>query len=144
MKRMPAIKSVMTAFPFSVDAGASVDEAMEFMREHKIRHLPVTDNSQLAGMISDRDIKLILGPDFAYPSGSELRVSEAMVRDAYVVDLDTRVDQVLVHMADHHLGSAIVTRKGKLAGVFTATDACRAFAEFLGEQLRRSGGNTAA
>jgi CBS domain-containing protein len=144
MKRMPAIKSVMTAFPFSVDVGASVDEAMDFMREHKIRHLPVTDNGQLAGMISDRDIKLILGPDFAYPSGSELRVREAMVRDAYVVDLDTRVDQVLVHMADHHLGSAIVTRKGKLAGVFTATDACRAFAEFLGEQLRRSGGNTAA
>jgi acetoin utilization protein AcuB len=85
MKRMPAIKSVMTAFPFSVDVGASVDEAMDFMREHKIRHLPVTDNGQLAGMISDRDIKLILGPDFAYPSGSELRVREAMVRDASAI-----------------------------------------------------------
>lgn len=144
MKRIPAIKSVMTAFPYSVDEGATVDAALAFMREHQIRHLPVTAEGHLAGMISDRDIKLMLGPDFAYPKGAELKVSEAMVRDAYVVDLDTRLDEVLQHMADEQLGSAIVTRKGKLAGVFTVTDACRAFAEYLREQLRRSGGDTAA
>lgn len=144
MKRIPAIKSVMTPFPYSVDEGATVDAALEFMREHQIRHLPVTADGRLAGMISDRDIKLMLGPDFAYPKGSELRVRDAMIRDAYIVDLDTRLDEVLEHMANQQLGSAIVTRKGKLAGVFTVTDACQAFAEFLREQLRRSGGTTAA
>ena len=90
------------------------------------------------------DIKLMLGPDFAYPKGSELLVRDAMIRDAYVVDLDTPLDEVLAHMAAEQLGSAIVTRKDKLAGVFTVTDACLAFAEHLREQLRRSGGNTAA
>ena len=115
MKRIPAIKSVMTAFPYSVDEGATVDAALAFMREHQIRHLPVTAEGHLAGMISDRDIKLMLGPDFAYPKGAELRVSEAMVRDAYVVDLDTRLDEVLQHMADEQLGSAIVTRKATAA-----------------------------
>lgn len=144
VKRIPAIKTVMTPFPYSVDEGATVDVALEFMREHQIRHLPVTHDGSLAGMISDRDIKLMLGPDFAYPKGDELRVRDAMVRDAYIVDLDTRLDQVLEHMADRQLGSAIVTRKGRLAGVFTVTDACQAFAEHLREQLRRSGGNTAA
>lgn len=144
MKRIPAIKSVMTPFPYSVDEGATVDVALEFMREHQIRHLPVTDGGELAGMISDRDIKLMLGPDFAYPKANELLVRDAMVRDAYVVDLGTRLDEVLQHMAEQQLGSAIVTRKGKLAGVFTVTDACHAFAEHLREQLRRAGGNTAA
>lgn len=144
VKRIPAIKTVMTPFPYSVDEGATVDVAIEFMREHQIRHLPVTNDGNLAGMISDRDIKLMLGPDFAYPKVDELRVRDAMVRDAYIVDLDTRLDQVLEHMADQQLGSAIVTRKGRLAGVFTVTDACQAFAEHLQEQLRRSGGNTAA
>lgn len=144
VKRIPAIKTVMTPFPYSVDEGATVDVALEFMREHQIRHLPVTNDGRLAGMISDRDIKLMLGPDFAYPKGDELRVRDAMVRDAYIVDLETRLDQVLEHMADQQLGSAIVTRKGRLAGVFTVTDACQAFAEHLREQLRRSGGNSAA
>jgi len=144
VKRIPAIKSVMTPFPYSVDEGATVDIALEFMREHQIRHLPVTADGQLAGMISDRDIKLMLGPDFAYLKGNELRVRDAMVQDAYIVDLGTRLDEVLQHMAEQQLGSAIVTRKGKLAGVFTVTDACQAFAEHLREQLRRAGGNTAA
>jgi CBS domain-containing protein len=47
-------------------------------------------------------------------------------------------------MAEHHLRSVVVTRKGKLVGIFTQIDACAAFAEFLREQLRRSGGGTAA
>jgi len=143
MRRIPAIKTVMTPFPYSVEADATLDQAREFMREHRIRHLPVTEHGRLVGLISDRDIKLVLGPDFAYPPEKELRVRDAMVRDAYVIDLDTRLDEVLHHMAQQQLGSAIVTREGKLAGVFTTTDACHHFAEFLREQFRRSGGDAA-
>lgn len=144
MKRMPTIKAVMTPFPYSVDVGASVADAQAFMREHHIRHLPVTHEGELVGSVSDRDIKLILGPDFANPDEHETRVAHAMVKDAYMVDMDTRLDEVLAHMAEHHLGSAIVTRHGKLAGIFTANDACRHFAEFLREQVRRAGGDSAA
>jgi len=141
---MPTIKAVMTPFPYSVDVGASVADAQAFMREHHIRHLPVTHEGELVGSVSDRDIKLILGPDFANPDEHETRVAHAMVKDAYMVDMDTRLDEVLAHMAEHHLGSAIVTRHGKLAGIFTANDACRHFAEFLREQVRRAGGDSAA
>ena len=144
MKRIPPIKIAMTPFPYSVEAGAPVAEAQAFMREHHIRHLPVTENGKLAGIVSDRDINLMLGPDFAYPDGKKLRVGDVMVRDPYVVDLDTRLDEVLHHMATHHIGSALVTREGKLAGVFTTTDACRHFAEYLRDQFRRSGGSGVA
>lgn len=144
MKRMPTIKAVMTPFPYSVDAAASLAEAQQFMRAHNIRHLPVTQNGDLVGSISDRDIKLVLGPDFAYPSADATQVADAMVRDPYVVDMDTRLDAVLSHMAEKHLGAALVTRHGRLAGVFTVTDACRHFAEFLQEQVRRAGGDSAA
>jgi CBS domain-containing protein len=37
-------------------------------------------------------------------------------------------------MAERHLGSALVTRGGKLVGIFTTTDACRALARLLREQ----------
>ena len=123
MIRMPKVKSVMTAFPYSVAIGAPVTEAIEFMRTKNIRHLPVTDDGNLAGVISDRDIKLVLGPDFAYPDPNKLTVGEAMVRESYIVDLNERLDTVLQHMAEHHIGSAVVTRHGKLAGMFTTSDA---------------------
>jgi CBS domain-containing protein len=34
-------------------------------------------------------------------------------------------------MAEHHIGSAIITKNDKLVGIFTVTDACRALAEIL-------------
>jgi CBS domain-containing protein len=127
----PKLLNVMTPFPYSVDADAPVAEAVEFMRTHRIHHLPVTTKGALTSVVSDRDIKLVLGPDFAYPNGREVKVREAMVKDCYIVDVATPLAAVVRHMAEKRIGSAVVTRRGKLAGVFTATDACRAFAAFL-------------
>ena len=142
MKR-PLIKSVMTPFPHSIDIEASVEKAVQLMREHKVRHLPVTENGDLIGVVSDRDIKLMLGPDFAYPSAEELRVRHAMVKAPYIVDLSTSLQTVLDHMAEHHLGSVVVAREGKLAGVFTSTDACRSFADYLATYSPQPGSDAA-
>ena len=109
-----------------------------------IRHLPVTDDTVLVGVVTDRDIKLLLGPDFAYPEPQTLKVSDAMVEEPYVVDLKTSLADVLENMASRRLGSAIVTRKGKLAGVFTTTDACRALAGLLAPDSDGSGADDAA
>ncbi|MFQ5634604.1 MAG: CBS domain-containing protein [Gammaproteobacteria bacterium] len=141
MKRIPSIKTVMTPFPYSIDPGAAVDEALDVMRDHGIHHLPVTEEGNLAGMISSRDIQLML----AKRDGADvLKVRDVMSEDTYTVDLSERLDSVLHRMAEHHLRSVVVTRKGKLVGIFTQIDACGKFAEYLREQLRRSGGGTAA
>lgn len=80
MKRAPQLKNVMTPFPHAVDADAPIDDAVQFMRQHKIRHLPVTTKGALKSVVTDRDIKLVLGPDFAYPDGRELKVRDAAAR----------------------------------------------------------------
>ena len=41
------ILNVMTPFPHSVDLGASLLEARQFMKEHKIRHLPITKDGRI-------------------------------------------------------------------------------------------------
>lgn len=144
MKHIPAIKTVMTPFPYSVEVGAPIREAQEFMRVHRIRHLPVTDAQCLIGVLSDRDIKLFLGPDFDYPDQKEVTVRDVYMDNPYIVDLNERLDKVLQTMAEKHIGSVLVTRNGKLAGVFTSTDACESFAEFLRDQFKPPSGNEAA
>ena len=144
MKRIPHVKTFMTAFPYSVREDAPLSEAEAFMRLRHIRHLPVTRDGELTGMITDRDIKLVLGPDFAYPKAGELTVGQVMITDVYKVNLNERADNVLAHMAEHHLGSALVMRKGKLVGIFTATDACKAFCEHLREEFSPPGGDLVA
>jgi CBS domain-containing protein len=46
-------------------------------------------------------------------------------------------------MAEHRIGSAIVTKHDKLVGIFTVTDACRALAEVLGGHEEEGGGSVA-
>ena len=131
---VPPVKAVMTPFPWSVDAQETVGRARALMREHAIHHLPVTEEGRPAGVV--RDVDLAGSPE-------EVRIREVFSRRAYVVELDAGLDAVLLHMAEHHLDSALVVRHGRLAGIFTATDACRCFGEWLRETFAPGGGEAA-
>ena len=133
--REPHVKSVMTPFPYSVALDAPLGEARMLMLRHHVRHLPVVRGHDLVGIITDRDIKLLLGPELGSPDPSELTVEDAYIDDCYSVDLDARLIDVLTEMASRHIGAAVVTKSGRLAGIFTSADACRVFAEHLAEQF---------
>lgn len=133
---VPSVKAVMTPFPWSVEADEPVERARALMREHGIHHLPVTEAGRPAGVVRDDDL------DGAAGDGATT-VGEVFSRRAYVVELDAALDSVLLHMAEHHLDAAVVVRRGRLAGIFTATDACRCFGEWLRDTFDPSGGEAA-
>jgi acetoin utilization protein AcuB len=140
MKSIPPIKSAMTPFPYAIDIDASVTDARALMQAHDIQHLPVTAGRELIGIVTRRDID----GRARNRSKRESTVRDVYTPEPYLVELDEPLDNVLVNMAARRIGSAIVTRKGRLAGVFTATDACRCFAEYLREHFRPRGGSDAA
>jgi acetoin utilization protein AcuB len=137
--RFPQVLAFMTPFPYSIDIEAPLGEAHAFLRARRIRHLPVTRNGELAGILTDRDIKLALGPDLDSPPERELRVADVFQPETYVVDAGERLEDVAAAMAERHVGSALVTRGGKLVGIFTTTDACRALARVLQGQHPHAG-----
>jgi CBS domain-containing protein len=49
-----------TGTPVWVDADASQDEVIQLLSEHKIRRLPVIEDHQLVGMISEADVAMHL------------------------------------------------------------------------------------
>jgi acetoin utilization protein AcuB len=113
-----------------VDIDEPVRVAEDIMTDHEVRHLPVTETEMLVGVLSDRDIAFMSNAGETNLT-DRLRVRDVCSLDVYSVERDEPLDRVLSEMADRHIGSAIVTDGGKLSGVFTATDACRYFAEFL-------------
>jgi acetoin utilization protein AcuB len=133
MKHNPQDSAFMTPFPHSIDVDAPLGDAHKLMREHRFRHLPVMSGGEIVGVLTDRDIKLVLGPDFGSPDEGELRVHDAFVERPCVVPASTPVAKVARVMAQNRIGSAIVTKHGKLVGIFTVTDACRALAEIVGD-----------
>jgi acetoin utilization protein AcuB len=141
---VPQIFAYMTPFPYSVDVDAPLAEAHAFLRARHIRHLPVTERGQLAGVLTDRDIKLALGPDLGSPPERELSVRDVFQPEPYVVDSGAPLFSVAKTMAERHLGSALVTRGDRLVGIFTTTDACRALARVLHEHYPDPGPDEAA
>jgi acetoin utilization protein AcuB len=133
MKHNPQVIAFMTPFPHTVDVDAPLENAHKLMREHRFRHLPVTSHGGIVGVLTDRDINLILGPESGRPDERNLKVRDAYVEKACIVPASTPVSKVARLMADNRIGSAIVTKHDKLVGIFTVTDACRALAEVLAD-----------
>lgn len=127
MHHMPTVKVAMTPFPHSIDIEATVEQARAMMRQHEIRHLAVTEEGALVGVVGERDLDLI--ESSGATRGTAVR--SACVRDVYVVGLDQPLDRVVAALADRHVGSALVVKRGKLVGILTTTDACRLLAGFL-------------
>lgn len=128
MKTIPKIQKYMTAFPYTIGADISVKVALEMMREHRIRHLPVQKGGVLVGVITDRDIKLAA----SFKDAGDMRVDDVMTPDPYTVTPDAELDGVASEMAEHKYGCAIVVQdNGKVVGIFTDVDALRALAETL-------------
>ena len=142
--RLPSVKSVMTPFPWSIDGDAPLARAVTLMEEHGIGHLPVTDDGELSGIVSARDIELV---EYASGKGERrksLIVADAYHRDAYIVDHSAHLDGVLLDMAERHIEAALVTRSGRLAGIFTVSDVYRSYGKLLRTLLpERDGGDAA-
>ena len=50
------VRDIMTAAVRTIEADDTVDDAMRLMTEHRIRHLPVLDGAQVAGIVSIGDL----------------------------------------------------------------------------------------
>jgi acetoin utilization protein AcuB len=143
MSRIPAIKAVMTPFPFSIDADDDLAEARRRMVQHGIRHLPVLAGGAPIGILSNRDLERAEAAMAVAGGARAGRVGDVCRFPAYAVSLDEPVDNVLAHMATERLGSALVLRGDKVVGIFTTTDACRLFAEYLRRDFPTDGDDAA-
>src|SRR4051812_39211291 len=96
MKQIPKIEKYMTAMPHTIGKDIPIEKALDMMRTHQIRHLPVQTGGKLVGVLSDRDIKL--AASFSQEGG--LLVEDVMTPDPYTVKPQTSLDSVVLEMAE--------------------------------------------
>jgi acetoin utilization protein AcuB len=136
MKQMPKIDKVMTPMPHTIGKEQSMRTAMELMRNHQIRHLPVLHEGKLIGVLTDRDIKLAS----SFQNSGDLTVEDVMTPDPYSVTPDTPLDRVSETMAQHKYGCAIVAQEnGKVVGIFTANDGLLYLKDVMREHYKQAG-----
>lgn len=126
---MPPVSRYMSAQPHTVPRATTLRQAHRLMREHDIRHLPIVEDGELVGVVSERDLHLCETiPDVDL---DDTFLDEAMTEHPFVVTGDTALDEVVDIMAEKKYGSAIIMGRDGVEGVFTSVDACRVLAELL-------------
>ncbi|MDD0851959.1 CBS domain-containing protein [Halobacteriovorax sp. GB3] len=126
---MITIEQVMTEAPLSVASGQSLSFALEKMKEHNVRHLPVMEGGKLTGMLSERDIRFI--ESYEKIDLKDLKVDDAYTDDPYTVIKEALVKDVCKDMAEKKLSSAMVVQNGQLIGIFTWIDALKVIQNHL-------------
>lgn len=143
-KKMPIAGVVMTSFPYFVEADDDVAKIEQMMDQHNIRHLPVQEKGVLVGIVSERDLHHLIKRTASAEEKAKLRARDIMIDEPYTVAFRTPLSEVVAEMAKRHIGSVVVTRGGKLAGIISAMDICRIFGEFLDTMFPHGSGDEAA
>ena len=138
---------IMTLDVVSVPADLSVERAHQLMRKLEVRHLPVISEGRFAGLVSDRDLLLVIGQGkepgtFVYP---QLVVGQVMSLAPISAGPEVPVTELAKKMLAAKIDALpIVSPEQALIGLVTASDLVRVLAELppeaqptLSYQLRR-------
>jgi acetoin utilization protein AcuB len=115
------ISRLMTYGATTVSSNDSLRTAATLMEQGGFRRVPVVDEDQLVGIVSDRDIRAHSG----YLDST--KVTAAMTSDPKTVTPRMSVEDAARLMIAHKIGGLPVVEDGKLVGILTTTDVLKAF-----------------
>jgi acetoin utilization protein AcuB len=132
------VRSRMTADVYTASPTTTIAEALTITRTHRIRHLPVLENQDLVGLVTDRDLRLAMPPIWAeqrdelHSALHQRRVGEFMLRSIITTTPTTPIEDAARLLYGHRIGCLPVLEDGLLMGILTETDVMRAFVELFG------------
>jgi acetoin utilization protein AcuB len=124
----------MTICPITTDPYTPVLEARQLMLHKGIRHLLVVDGPKIAGIVTDRDIRLNLPSPATSLSVWEINyhlarmtVASVMTWDIVTIGPLQDAKEAARLMLDRKIGALPVIDGEVLVGIITETDLLRAF-----------------
>lgn len=130
------VEDVMTRKVITASPDTTVMDTLNLARSNRIRHVPVTENGILKGVVSDRDLRDV-SPSILESEDADLLEStllkDIMVKDVVTIHpLDTVEDAARL-LYKHKIGCLpVVTGKNKLVGIVTDGDILFCFVKMMG------------
>ena len=135
------VKERMSQRPILCATDLPVSDALEQMKQERIRRMPVVDKQgHLIGIVSDKDL-LKASPSPATSLSvweityllSKLKVGDVMTKKVITVVEDTPIEDAARVMVDNKIGGLpVVNGEGAVVGIITETDIFKTFIELLG------------
>ncbi|MBI2528364.1 MAG: CBS domain-containing protein [Candidatus Rokubacteria bacterium] len=133
------VRDVMQSKVTVISPATTVPEAVRLAQLRGIRHLPVVENGEITGMVSDRDLKRAMPSGATVLEAHELRyllerlpVSEIMTRVVITTGPMFPVEEAARLMVAERISALPVTEGGRLVGIVTETDVLELFVRAMG------------
>jgi acetoin utilization protein AcuB len=131
----------MTPNPITIDASATIVEAIHLLKEKNIRRVPVMKAGKLAGIVTERMLLTFTPGKSTSLDTWELHyllartpVTEAMNPKPHTVTPETELVDAAQLIHDRKLnGITVVDDRGNLVGILTTTNALEALIWFAKE-----------
>jgi CBS domain-containing protein len=128
------VAELMTSEVISVSPEQPLRDAINLLRMHRIRHLPIVNDSVLVGILTDRDIKRATPSLLSGVGQSEYdrvfdgtQVGQVMTRDPLTVTPRTTLVSALETLVHRKIGALPVVEEERLVGIVTEHDFLREF-----------------
>jgi len=115
------VRGIMTEHPSCISPSTAVGEAAARMRDLDCGALPVCDNDELVGIVTDRD--LVIRHLAEGRQGGEIR--SVMTRDPFTIDADAPLERAEALMVQHQIRRLPVVENGRLVGMLSQADLAR-------------------
>ncbi len=123
------IKSLMNTNPVTVTESASIQKAIELMKEKGFRHLPiVSKGNKLKGFVTLSNLKQGLIPAMV----GDLTLTDLMIADPITVAPDDDLETAARLIYEHKISGMPVIKSNKVVGIITESDILRAFIDMMG------------
>ena len=130
------VSEVMTGSVVTVDASATLGDALRTMVRYGVRRLPVVEGDRVWGMITAKDVVRFFGSHdvFRYVSGGSFEEAlSAPVKlvgspSYHTISPDADVGEAATAMMERGVSSLLVVRDGRLVGIITERDVLYALA----------------
>ena len=117
------IKNLMSEEIITIDKDQNLSDALKLLRKHNVSRLPVTNNKELVGIISERDIADKLGSSkYESMPASRLHISSVMVKNVFTVPETMQLDEVARLMLENGIGSVPVMNEDGMVGIVSKAD----------------------
>jgi CBS domain-containing protein len=125
---MTQVRELMTPDPEHLSADDTLVTAAQRMRDADVGSLPIcTDDGQVTGIVTDRDIVVKCIADGGDPSTATVgSIASEMV---YTVGPDDQIENALSVMEDHQVRRLPIVENGKLVGMLAQADVARTMSE---------------
>ena len=117
------IKNLMSEDLIIIDKDQNLSDALKLLRKNNVSRLPVVNNKELVGIISERDIAAKLGSSkYESMPASRLHISSVMVKDVCTVPETMQLGEVAKIMLEKGIGSVPVMCEDKMVGIVSKAD----------------------